>query len=172
MTVNDLHRLFDYGYWANAKLFPVVARLTPEQFTQFIDGTHGSIRNTLVHMMSAEWGWIDRCGGPPRGPALKPEDFATPQAVIETWREVEGYARTFLAGLSDADLNRDVDFAIPPGEKRTLTLGQLLQHAANHGVHHRGQVSLLLRMRGCTQDNFDLLLYDFEMRSKLRAPIS
>ena len=50
MTVQDLQRLFDYGYWANAKLFPVIAQLTPEQFSQFIDTRHGSIRNTIVHM--------------------------------------------------------------------------------------------------------------------------
>jgi uncharacterized damage-inducible protein DinB len=162
MTVNDLERLFDYSYWANAKLFPVIAQLAPEQFTQFIDARHGSIRNTVVHMLSAEWGWIDRCGGPQRGPALKPEDFSTPQSVIDTWRKVEDYARTFLGGLTDADLDRDLEFAIPPGEKRTLTVGQMLQHAANHGVHHRGQVSLLLRMRGYAPDNFDILLYDFE----------
>jgi len=164
MTVQDLNRLSDYGYWANAKLFPVISQLTPEQFTQFIDTCHGSIRVTLVHMLSAEWGWLERCGGPPRGPALKPDDFPTPQSVIETWHKLEGYCRTFLAGLTDADLDRDVEFAIPPGEKRRLALGQLLQHAANHGVHHRGQVSLLLRMRGYAPENFDILLYDFELR--------
>jgi uncharacterized damage-inducible protein DinB len=164
MTVHDLQRFFDYSYWANAKLFPVIAQLTPEQFTEFIDGGHGSIRNTLVHMLSAEWGWLDRCGGPPRGPTLKPDDFPTPQSVIESWCKVEGYLRTFLAGLGDADLARDVKFAISPGEKRSLPLGHLLHHAANHGVHHRGQVSLLLRMRGSAPENFDLLLYDFEHR--------
>ena len=51
MTVQDFERLFDYGYWANATLFPVIAQLTPEQFTQFIDTRHGSIRNTIVHML-------------------------------------------------------------------------------------------------------------------------
>jgi uncharacterized damage-inducible protein DinB len=165
MTVRDLDRLFDYSYWANAKLFPVVSQLTPEQFAQFIDTRHGSIRNTIVHMLSAEWGWLERCGGPKRGPALKPDDFPTPQSVTETWGRVEGYVRTFLAGLRDPDLDRDVEFAIPPGEKRTLTLGQVLQHAANHGVHHRGQLSLLLRMHAYAPDNFDILLYDFERRS-------
>ena len=28
MTVNDLERLYDYGYWANRKLLAVVAQLT------------------------------------------------------------------------------------------------------------------------------------------------
>jgi hypothetical protein len=39
MTVKDLEVLFDYGYWANRKLFQVVSQLTPEQFTEPVDGT-------------------------------------------------------------------------------------------------------------------------------------
>src|SRR5687767_6743693 len=38
MTVNDLERLYDYGYWANQKLLAVVSHLTPEQFTQTVAG--------------------------------------------------------------------------------------------------------------------------------------
>jgi uncharacterized damage-inducible protein DinB len=40
-----------------------------------------------------------------------------------------------------------------------MPVGELLRHAANHGVHHRGQVSLLLRLLGYSPDNFDVLLY-------------
>jgi len=52
MRVSDLARLFEYNYWANRKLFEVVAELTPEQFTQSVAGSYGSIRNTLVHVLS------------------------------------------------------------------------------------------------------------------------
>ena len=69
MTVKDLERLYDYGYWANKKLLVVVSQLTAEQFTQTVAGSYGSVRNTLVHVLSAEWGWLDRCGGRQRGPA-------------------------------------------------------------------------------------------------------
>jgi len=53
MRVSDLVRLYDYNYWANKKLFGVIAQLTPEQFTGATVGSYGSIRNTLVHTMSA-----------------------------------------------------------------------------------------------------------------------
>ena len=56
------------GYWANRKLFEVFSQITPEQFTQPVSASYGSIRNTLVRMMSTEWGWLDRSGGTPRGP--------------------------------------------------------------------------------------------------------
>src|SRR5262249_55861642 len=58
MTVADLQDLFAYEAWAHRKLFAVLAQLTDEQFTRTVGGSYGSVRNTLVHAMSAEWGWI------------------------------------------------------------------------------------------------------------------
>ena len=60
VCVKDLQALYDYGYWANRKIFDVLAQLTQEEFTQEVAGSFGSVRNTMVHMMSAEWGWLDR----------------------------------------------------------------------------------------------------------------
>ncbi len=164
MTVKDLETLFDYGHWANRKLLEVISRLTPEQFTQTVDGSQGSVRNTMVHVLSAEWGWLGRCGGPDRGAQLRPDDYPTAEALVATWNKVEGYLREFLSKLRDEDLARNVEFAIGGAEKRSMPLGELLHHAANHGVHHRGQVSLRLRLLGYTPDNFDLLFYYAERR--------
>jgi uncharacterized damage-inducible protein DinB len=159
MTVTDLQTLFDYGYWANRKLFAVITQLTPEQFAQALSGNHGSIRNTMVHVLSAEWGWLDRCGGNKRGAPLDPNDFPTPASLVAAWDRVEEYVREFLATLRDDDLSRIVEFTIGGGEKRAMPVGEMLHHAANHGVHHRGQVSLLLRLLGYDPDNFDIVLY-------------
>jgi uncharacterized damage-inducible protein DinB len=159
MTIKDLETLFDYGYWANRKLFDVMSQLTPEQFAQPLAGGDGSIRNTMVHMLSAERVWLDRCGGRARGTPLKPVDFPTVASLVETWNQVQASVREFLSTLRDEDLARPIEFAIGGTDKRSMPLGELLQHAANHGVHHRGQVSLRLRLLGYTPDNFDLLLY-------------
>jgi uncharacterized damage-inducible protein DinB len=162
MTVLDLETLFDYGFWANRKLFVVVAQLPPDQFTRTVDGSHGSIRNTLVHMLSAEWGWLARCGGLERGAALNAADYPTAESLAATWNKVETHLRAFLSTLRDADLARDVEFVLGGTEKWCMPLGELLQHAATHGVHHRGQVSLLLRLLGHNPENFDILLYHAE----------
>ena len=54
MSLEDLQTLYDYGYWANERLFQAIAQLAPEDFTRAAAGGHGSIRNTLVHALSAE----------------------------------------------------------------------------------------------------------------------
>ena len=164
MTVNDLEILYDYGYWANKKLFRVIAQLTPEEFTQPVAGSFGSIRNTLVHILSAEWGWASRCGGPARPARLDPDDYPTAESLIETWNNVEVSVRAFLSTLKDEDLARHAEYRGGGAEQRSMPLGELMQHAANHGVHHRGQVALLLRTLGYTPGNFDLLFYYAEKR--------
>ncbi|HUR19906.1 MAG TPA: DinB family protein [Vicinamibacterales bacterium] len=159
MTATDLKTLFDYGYWANRTLFDAVGRLTADEFTQPVAGSYGSVRNTLVHTLSAEAGWLDRCGGPKRGPRLDPSDYPTFDSVQQAWTRVEGQVREFLATLSDADLARRIEYSFNPAHTNSGTIGELMHHAANHAVHHRGQVALLLRMLGHAPGDFDLLFY-------------
>ena len=118
----------------------------------------------MVHVLSAEWGWLDRCGGRERGAPLNATDFPTAASLVEAWNRVEGYVREFLSTLTDEDLARNAEFVIGASGKRSMPVGELLQHAANHGVHHRGQVSLLLRLLGYNPDNFDILIYYAEKR--------
>jgi len=56
MTAKDLEDLYDYGYWADRKLFDVISQLSPEEFTQSVAGSYESVRNTMVHILSAEAG--------------------------------------------------------------------------------------------------------------------
>ena len=93
MNVNDVELLYDYSYWANEKLFAVIAHLSPDEYTRRVAGSYESIRNTLVHMLSAEWGWLDRCGGLARGERLEPADVPTFPLLVATWRMVEAAMR-------------------------------------------------------------------------------
>jgi uncharacterized damage-inducible protein DinB len=57
-----------------------------------------------------------------------------------------------------------VEYANEKGEKRALPLGLLMWHAANHGVHHRGQIVNMLQLMGRKSGNLDLLFYEGETR--------
>jgi uncharacterized damage-inducible protein DinB len=164
MTVKDLEILYDYGHWANRKLFDVISQLPPEQFIEAVAGSNASIRDTLVHVVSVEAGWLDRCGGPKRGPRLNPADFPTVESLTQARNRVEAHVREFLGNLTDEDLARNVEYVNDRAEKRSLPLGELMQHGANHGVHHRGQVALLLRLLGHTPGDFDILFYYADKR--------
>ena len=159
MAAADLLELYEYGYWANRKLLDAASTLTPEEFTQTVAGSYGSIRNTLVHAVSAEWGWLGRCGAQPdRGARLSPEGYPTFDVVDDLYRKVEGIGRQFLSTLNDTELTRVVEFSLVPPDTHRLTVDQILRHGAIHSIHHRGQASLLIRMLGHTPGNFDAQL--------------
>ena len=159
MSPADLERFYDYHYWANRHLLGVVSSLTTEQFTRTVAGSYGSVRNTLVHVLSAERGWLERCGGPARGPKLDPVNYPTVESLVHEWTRVEAQVRAFLSSLKPEDVTRDITFTIGDGPSHTVSLGDLMLHAAVHAVHHRGQVALLLRTLGVVPGNFDLLHY-------------
>lgn len=159
MTVQDLEELYNYNYWANEKLFRVISQLSPDEFTREVAGSYGSARNTLVHVLSTEWGWLSRCGGRERGPSLEAADYPTPESLITQWNKVEQYIREFLSSLEDEDMTRAVEYSGKGGKQRSMPIGELLHHSVNHAVHHRGQVALILRELGYTPGNFDILFY-------------
>ncbi|HEU4453883.1 MAG TPA: DinB family protein, partial [Longimicrobium sp.] len=138
---------------------------TPAQFTQTVAGGYGSIRNTLVHVLSAEWGWLERCGGgPERGGRLDPERYPTAEAHVDDWSRVEAGMRRFLGGLKDEDVAREIEYQGGGGAKRSMPLGEVMHHVTNHSAHYRGQAALLLRELGHAPGDFDLLYYYSEKR--------
>src|SRR4051794_21413534 len=144
MTVNDLETLYDYSYWANARLFPVVSALTTEEFVKRVAGSWGSVRNTLVHMMSAEGGWLERAGGPKRGAALQPDDFPTLPHVVGYWAAQERNVRRFIGGMTGAGLGGAEGVTVPPPALTVgLTIGGMVHHPAHHNNHHRAPEGLL-----------------------------
>lgn len=164
MTVQDLEVLYDYNYWSLRKLFSVLSHLTREEFVKPVAGSYESVRNTLVHVLSAEWGWLERCGGRKRGARLESVDYPTLESLVAAWTTVEGYVREFLSSLSDEDLKREVEYSPDGVARRRMAIGDMLQHSVIHGTHHRGQVALLVRVLGHAPGNFDFIFYQAEKR--------
>lgn len=167
MTTEDLKELYNYSCWANRKIFEVLEEIEHEAFVREVAGSYSSVRNTLVHMLSAEWGWLDRCGGQPRGSSLKGADYASLAEVKTAFLQVESYVNEFIDQLEDRDLERLVSYDTGAPEKRSMPIGELMYHAFNHNAHHRGQVALLIRMLGYTPGNFDILFFYAEQRGVL-----
>jgi uncharacterized damage-inducible protein DinB len=58
MTKDDIQLLFEYDRWANHRVLRAVSALSTEQFTRDLGGSFRSVRNTLVHILGGEWGWL------------------------------------------------------------------------------------------------------------------
>jgi uncharacterized damage-inducible protein DinB len=158
----DLIRLFDYTTWANHRALRAGALLSLEDFRKDMGSSHGGVRGTLVHMMSAEWIWLERFKGvsPPR--MFDEAEFSDVMALRERWVTIEEHRDAWLGTLTSEGVVQTVRYQNTKGELFKAPLWQLAQHVANHSSYHRGQVTTLLRLLGSRPMNTDMLTFDRE----------
>ena len=159
MDLSEVRFLLAYNRWANAQVLDAADRLTPKEFTRDLRSSFPSVRDTLVHILSAEWLYLERWGG--NSPAAMPDlgPLETVAGFRSCWREVEAGQRAFLEGLGPADLARVIGYTNFRGEAWRYPLGQMLQHTVNHSTYHRGQLATLLRQLGAAPNPTDLLVF-------------
>ncbi len=147
-----LQTLYDYNYWARDQQLRACAALTEEQFLRPMGSSFSSLRDTLAHLVAAEWVWRERWNGhsPTReeAKAFAAETFPTLAVVEQRWRDGERETRDFLARLTPERLLESLNYTNLAGERWSYPLWQTLLHVVNHQTYHRGQVTTLLRQLG------------------------
>ena len=148
MNHEALIALLDYHYWARDRLLDAVGRLGAEEFHRDLGNSFGSVRDTLVHIVSAEWIWCSRWEG--QGPSghLDAEEFGTVQDVRARWNDEGRRVRDFVVRLGPDGVDRVLEYAHFGGGSMGSVFWQMLQHVVNHASYHRGQVTTMLRQLG------------------------
>ena len=160
MTREALLALLDFHYWARDRLLDAVERLTPDQFRRDLGSSFGSVRDTLVHLVSAEWAWCSRWQGESPTGHLAATDLETASDIRRRWNEEEARVRTFVARLASDELNRVIEYAMFGGAPSRPVCWHTLQHVVNHATYHRGQVTAMLRQLGAEPPrNQDLITF-------------
>lgn len=153
---------YRYMDWARAALLAAVAELDAATLARpgVIAGGNGdgSVLAALVHLCDGEEVWLAQWTGTPAtfawgAPTSLP-------ALVARWAGVAERRATWLAGLTDADL----DGAAPLrrgaiGEPVAVPLWQRLLHLADHTATHRGEVCAALTALGAPPPEIDPFLY-------------
>ncbi len=166
IPLTTLRELYEYNYWARDRQLEACAAVPSEQFLRPLGSSFSSLRDTLSHLVGAEWVWLERWQG--RSPRKPPsaEELLTLVAIGERWRSVEQSLRKHLDGLSEESLGQPLTYTNLKGETWTYPLWQTLLHLANHQTYHRGQVTTLLRQLGAKPAPVDFLVYQDARRRK------
>jgi uncharacterized damage-inducible protein DinB len=157
ISLASIKELFNYSYWAKNCQLEACAALTEEQFVRSLGSSFASVRDTLVHMMGAEWIWLERWRGRNATSMLPPQEFPSLSSVSGRWREVEGKMREYLATLSEEALSQPVTYMSQKSDTFSYELWRLMFHVVNHQSYHRGQVATLLRQLGVQPPAVDFL---------------
>lgn len=159
MNTDDIRRLYAYTEWANQRVLDAAAQLSPEAQQRETGASHGSIHGTLVHMLSAEWIWLERWKGSSPPGLWKSAEFPDLDAIRTRWQQIEADRQQFIAGLTDAALAEAINYKDTKGNPYSLPLELQMQHVVNHSTLHRGQVVTMLRQAGVQPPATDLLYY-------------
>lgn len=166
MTKDDILLLYEYDRWANNRVLEAASALSAEQFTRDLGGSFRSVRDTLLHIIGGEWGWLVYWKAPRHGPAFlkdlkirrdslfNPEAFPDVIAVRLKWAEIEREQTEFVDCLTDEVLRKMFPF-----RATQVSLLHLMQHLANHSTYHRGQVALMIRQLGAEPVATDFHLF-------------
>lgn len=160
MNVEDVRTLYSYTEWANARIIETLRGMSGEQFTRTIESSFPSLRDTLAHIVMAEWIWLRRWKGesPDAVPAWT-EAGPSLDTIVDHLRAIEAERRELLDSLRDEDLRRDIAYRSIKGDPFTTRLDHQLAHVANHSTYHRGQITTMMRQVGVTPPSTDMILY-------------
>lgn len=156
MNKQDILTLYDYNAWANARVLGTVEALTPEAFLRDLQNSFPSVRDTLAHILGAEWVWLRRWHGESPSKLLVGTEFPTLASLKERFAAIEQERRVFLEGLSEERLVQPFQYRDTVGNAYSLPLVHSLQHVANHGTYHRGQITTMLRQLGVKPVSTDM----------------
>ena len=150
MYLSEVRDLYHYTDWATERLLEATAHLSESQFNDEMPNGIGSIRVTLVHLVSGYWEWREIWEGGNPTATLNPQDFPTLETIWVRWQEEKQRMNDLLASLPDEDLERQITYssAMLPGRVFQLPLWQLMLHLVNHGTQHRSEIAMRLTQLG------------------------
>lgn len=164
MHPETVRELYLYNHWADQRTLDSVAPLSPEKFTREMGNSFSSVRDTLAHILSAEWIWLERWLGRFPKSFLPASDFPTVESLRRRWSTVNQDYDRFLQSLTADRLQQPLSYLNRAGERYTYLLWQQMAHVVNHSSYHRGQITTLLRQLGAEPQGTDFLSY-YDMKT-------
>jgi len=158
MRVADIRDLFAYNAWANERILAAAAALTAEEFAAPTRFPRASLRGCLLHILNAGRFHLGQWEGRSPRTALVEGDFPDVAALAAQVARDEAALRTFLAALTDADLDEPRTIAfVEDNAQVTAPLWKLMAHIVNHGTQHRSDAAQMLTDLGHSPGDLDLM---------------
>jgi uncharacterized damage-inducible protein DinB len=159
MKKSEILTLYQYNTWANKRILNAASNITIEQFLAPASFSHGGLRDTLVHMLFAEWIWRQRWEGHWPTEWLTSEDFPTFDSLRSRWAKEETALMVFVENVSESDLDRMIHYSRMDGEQHENKLWHLMVHLVNHGTQHRSEAAAILTEYGYSPGDIDFIIY-------------
>jgi len=141
---HPLAELFLHNLWANLQLLRACQELTDEQLAAGAGGTYGSIRDTLLHIVSGEEDYLGVLTGEPVAQPI----YQNPPTNVTTLRN---QAATVGEALAQAATRVGQDETFPrryDGRIYSIPAPRFLVQILTHATEHRTHVTTILTQLG------------------------
>lgn len=152
--------LTDYIIWTNNIVIKWLGQVNDEQWEQVVTSSFSSLRQTVIHIVSAEKIWVDYWRKVPDLVFLSTGFKGTKDDVIDTWKRSSADLKDLIEKYPEESYLQQVGFKWPGGEEGRMEFWQTFSHFINHATYHRGQLVTILRHAGFTRfSSTDLATY-------------
>jgi uncharacterized damage-inducible protein DinB len=161
-----LKELYRYNRWANDRTLEAVSSLSEEEFTKNLASSHPSVRDTLTHIVWAEWIWLQRWTGTSPREVFQATNFPRLDALRARWLELEIEQRAFIEAVTTENLVAVVQYVNLQGQTWRYPLWRQMYHVVNHSSYHRGQLTMMLRQLAARPVPTDFLVFQDELERR------
>lgn len=146
--IEQLHELFIFNDWANAKLILAVKTANSEAALKYV-----------THLLITEREYFDRISGKKDSTGF---DFWQDRTIEECdvlRKDNDLVFRDFLTRQDENSLEDTVFYTTSEGIPYTNTIREMLTHVLFHSMTHRGQALSALRRDGFEPPKIDYIIY-------------
>lgn len=159
--------LFRYNLWANLRLLDACSHLSDTQLDAPAEkGSFGTVRQTLMHLFTAEEGYARHHNFTTEAPTPRLADISTFPGFDELRRRAQRSGEELIAVAERGDLSRIL--SLDAGTYEAPVIIVLIQ-AVNHGIDHRSQIATLLSQHGIDLPDLDGWAYNDALHAEMRA---
>jgi uncharacterized damage-inducible protein DinB len=147
-----------YNAWMNERLYAVCADLPAAERTRDRGAFFGSIHGTLNHLLWGDRMWLGRFTGPAcRHPAFGADMFEHFDELRHERQLTDTAMLQWTASITPEWLASTIEYTSKvDGRTRRLPAEVAAVHLFNHGIHHRGQLTTLMKQAGADPGVTDL----------------
>ena len=149
MTENILEKLFEHNNWANSQIIQACSTLNDDQLdAEPQSATKGSIRSTLLHLVTSQRGYLSLLTLPVEARPNTPLVFAELQESVS----ISGAG---LLALARDESSTSLKTRLQTKDGFFVASWVVMLQVINHATEHREQIKSMLSALGVTPPDID-----------------
>jgi uncharacterized damage-inducible protein DinB len=160
--MNDFIELIEYNIWASKRLINQAKDLSHEDYVVDTNGYMNSMRLAFLHMLKADWIWLDLWKGQPIVECPSAWDQFAIDDIDNVWSELQADIIEELSLNFFKRSDEDIGFTNGDEQIHILKFWQTITLAVDHDTYYRGQIASMIDLLGF--EPVKTHLFDYYMR--------